>query len=311
MTETEKQQVAPFLAGIVPPLVTPLSRNGELDSASFSRLIDRVIDGGVHGIFVLGSTGEFCSLNSETRKRVVIESCEAAARRIPVVVNVSDTSLSESLELTDYSARAGATAVAICPPYYFSVTQTDLTRYMKKFAENSSLPVFLYNIPQNAHHEFTVETVARLAKLPNVVGLKNSNGSIEYISEISRIKEQKPGFSVLVGTEEIIMPAMEAGADGSVCGGANMFPKLFVKLYQAIREDHRSQAREMQDLIVRIASALYTVGTPNTSYFRGLKGVLSLLGVCGDTLAEPLASLDKEEQQELRSRLNRLLPEIE
>src|SRR4051812_18269502 len=178
--EHDERQVP--LHGIVPPLITPLTSTGEFDGASYAKLIERVIAGGVHGLFVMGSTGEFSSFSSDVRRNIVQESCDAAAKRIPVVVNVSDTCLTDSLQLTDFAGRAGAQAVAICPPFYFSVTQSDLVRYLTTFAERASLPVFLYNIPQNAHHELTVETVERLADVPNIVGLKNSNGSLEYFS---------------------------------------------------------------------------------------------------------------------------------
>jgi dihydrodipicolinate synthase/N-acetylneuraminate lyase len=156
----------------------------------------------------------------------------------------------------------------------------------------------------------TFETVERLSQVPNIVGLKNSNGSLKYNAKVNQIKRARPDFAVLVGTEEIIMPAMEAGADGSVCGGANLFPALFVKLYKAIAEGRQSQAAEIQEQVVRIAEALYTVGAPQTSYFRGLKAALAELGVCGDTPAEPLGPFSKEEREELRSRLNRLLPDL-
>jgi 2-dehydro-3-deoxy-D-pentonate aldolase len=298
------------LRGIVPPLVTPLTDAGEFDARSFARLIDRVIDGGVHGIFLLGTTGEFCSLSAETRRQVIKEGCQTAARRVPVIVNVSDTSIDESLRLTQYAASAGAAAVAFCPPYYFPVTQEDLLRYGWKFAEAADLPVFLYNIPQNAHVEFEAATVQRLAELPKVAGLKNSNGNVEYIAKVSRIKARRPDFSLLVGTEEIMMTAMEAGADGSVCGGANMFPALYVKLFDAMENKRLPQAREIQELIARIAKEIYSVGPGETSYFRGLKGALAQLGVCGDSLAEPFTVFNAEEKQELRMRLNRLLPEL-
>jgi 2-dehydro-3-deoxy-D-pentonate aldolase len=308
-TDVDQRLPSP-LRGIVPPLVTPLTGTGAFDARAYSALIDRVIDGGVHGLFLLGTTGEFCSLSGETRKQVVLEGCRAAAKRVPVVVNVSDTSLEESLRLARYAASAGAAAVAFCPPYYFSVTQEDLLRYAQKFAEAADLPVFLYNIPQNAHLEFEADTVRRLAELPNIAGLKNSNGSLEYTAKVSQIKGRRPEFSLLVGTEEIMMAAIEAGADGSVCGGANMFPALYVKLFEALQNNRRSQASEMQELIARIAKEIYSVGPPSTSYLRGLKGALTQLGVCGESLAEPLTVFNQEEKQELRSRLNRLLPEL-
>lgn len=310
MDSTGENSPKVLLRGIVPPLVTPLTPAGEFDVAAYANLLERVIAGGVHGVFVMGSTGEFTSFSSEFRHAIVQESCHIVGQRIPVVVNVSDTCLQHSLELTRFAARAGARAVAICPPFYFPVTQDDLIRYLTKFAERSELPVFLYNIPQNAHHELTPETVARLAAVPNIVGLKNSNGRLDYLSEVIRIKRHRPEFSVLVGTEEILMECVEAGADGSVCGGANMFPELFVRLYRLIVEHRNSEARAIQEMVVRIAEALYTVGAPQTSYFRGLKAALAELGVCSETLAEPFGRFSNEEREELRSRLSRLLPDL-
>lgn len=299
------------MRGIVPPLITPLTGPGKFDPQAFQTLIDRVIEGGVHGLFLLGTTGEFCSLSREIRKQVTAEGCRAAAKRVPVIVNVSDTSLEESLQLTSHAANVGAAGVALCPPYYFSVTQQDLLRYAQKFAEAADLPVFLYNIPQNARVEFEVDTVRRLAELPNVAGLKNSNGSLDYTAKVSRVKAQRPGFSLLVGTEEIMLSAIEAGADGSVCGGANMFPALYVKLFDAIETNRRAEAKQIQQLIATIAKEIYSVGPASTSYFRGLKGALAELGVCGEALAEPLTAFDSGEKQELCSRLSKLLPQIQ
>jgi 4-hydroxy-tetrahydrodipicolinate synthase len=129
------------------------------------------------------------------------------------------------------------------------------------------------------------------------------------MSKVLEIKRHRPDFAVLVGTEEILRPCVEAGADGSVPGGANMFPEFFVKLYQATI-DRRSEAARMQEQVVRIAESLYTVGAAQTSYFRGLKAALAELGVCGDTMAEPFGCFTAEEREELRSRLNRLLPDL-
>ncbi len=299
------------LRGIIPPLVTPLTDHGDLDKSGLKSVINRVLGGGVQGLFLLGSTGEFCSLNSETCKAVIDEGCASVAGRVPVIINVSNTSLDESVRLAQYAARAGAVAVAICPPYYYSVTQDDLVRYVSKFTARAELPVFLYNIPQHAHVEFTVETVYRLADLPNIVGMKNSNGDLDYLAAINRVKSRHPLFSLLVGTEEIMMASLDAGADGSVCGGANLFPRLYVRLYEAVTEGRRPQAEALQALIVRVAAAIYTVGPAPTAYLRGVKSALAQLGVCGSALAEPLGDFDQEEQEELCSRLKRLLPDIE
>lgn len=301
----------PFpLSGVVPPVVTPLMGRASLDASAFCKLINHLVESGVHGLFLLGSTGEFCSLNGRTQRAVIDQGCAAAAGRVPVVVNVSHTSLDESVRLAKYAWRAGAGAVAICPPYYFSITQNDLVRSVTKFARRVPVPVFLYNIPQNAGVEFEVETVRRLAEEPNIVGVKNSNGRLDYLSELRQIKQRRPSFSLLVGTEEITLSSLAAGADGSVCGGANMFPRLYVSLYRSAMEGTPEEAQRLQDLVIRISQAVYTIGPPSTSYFRGLKAALAYLGVCNDLLAEPLERLNDKERQELHERLAPLLPEI-
>jgi 4-hydroxy-tetrahydrodipicolinate synthase len=127
---------------------------------------------------------------------------------------------------------------------------------------------------------------------------------------VVRVKADHPAFSLLVGTEETMMSAMEVGADGGVCGGANMFPSLYVELYNHVVEGRREEAQHVQNLIMRVAQAVYTIGPASTGYLRGLKGAVAYLGVCGGSLAEPLQSLNEEEQRELRSRLIELLPMV-
>jgi 4-hydroxy-tetrahydrodipicolinate synthase len=302
--------VSKLLHGIVSPVITPLRDPETLDSTALRRVITRVLDGGVQGILLLGSTGEFASLTRDMRRAVIDEACEHVEGRVPVVVNVSDTCLAESRELAEHAARAGASALAVCPPYYFPLNQPELLHYVRRFCESVTLPVFLYNIPQYARTEFEIETVGSLAEMPKVVGLKNSNRNVGYVQAVRRITAHRADFSILIGSEEILLPAMDAGADGGVCGGTNIFPDLFAKLYQAISEARRSDAERLQFLIIRIAEDLYTVGPLNSAYLRGLKCALSLLGVCGDAMAAPLEPLDNAQKSELAERLRRLLPAI-
>jgi 2-dehydro-3-deoxy-D-pentonate aldolase len=296
--------------GIVPPLVTPFTDAGKFDRTSFVDLIERTVDAGAHGLFLLGTTGEFASLSFEGRCEVVSEGCGAVQKRVPVIANVSDTSLETSLRLSESSKASGADAVALCPPYYFSLTQEDIYLYARRFAEQSALPVFLYNIPQNAHQEFSVETVTRLAEVTNVIGIKNSNGRIEYVSALAAIKKRRPNFSLLVGNEELMLPAMRAGADGCVCGGANLFPSLFVQLFEAISSGSFEEAERLQELVSKIAEMIYTVGAPSTSYLRGMKAALAELGICKNALAEPLHPFESSDLEELRTRLREMLPAI-
>lgn len=295
------------LRGIVPPLVTPLSDAGCLDVPALHRLVTRVLGGGVHGILLLGTTGEFAGLTMDVRRALIDEGCGCVAGRVPAIVNVSGTCLAESLQLAQHAAQAGATGLAICPPYYFPLAQPELLRYVRRFCEEAPLPVWLYNIPQFAHTPFGSETVRSLAELPNIVGLKNSNGSIKYLRTIRRLTAYREDFSLLVGSEETLLGAMQAGAHGGVCGGANMFPHLFVRLYEIASDGRQTEAELLQSLIARIANELYTVGTPSSSYLRGLKYALSALGVCEETMTEPFAPFEEAERSQIDTRLQKLL----
>jgi dihydrodipicolinate synthase/N-acetylneuraminate lyase len=298
------------LQGIITPLVTPLSNSGKLDNGGLERLVEHVLNGGVHGLFVLGSTGEGPSLSVDLRCDVVRAVTRAAGNRVPVLVNVSDTALTHCLQLSEEAARADASGLAISPPCYYPLDQRQLFEYTRKVCENSPLPVFLYNVPQYAHNRFEPETVRELSYLPNVAGIKNSDGSLQYLETIRNGVSHRSDFTLLVGNEEILVPALRSGADGGVCGGANMFPRLFVRLFHAAKNGSYVEAEATQDLIVRVSKAVYTVGPRETSYLRGLKHALSLLALIDGHLAEPLQQFDAAQRTEVEERLRSLVDEV-
>ncbi len=291
------------LRGIIPPIVTPLLDPESLDADGLYALIDRLIAGRVHGIFALGSTGEAPSLSLNVRREVIDETCAAVAGRVPVLINVSENSFAHALLLAEFSAKAGASAVVWSPPCYFPIPQEDVERNAAAFAERSPLPLFLYNVPQYAHNEIAPATVGRLSHIPNIVGLKNSNGSLDYLSGVKALLAHRPEFSLLVGNEETLYPALCAGAGGGVCGGANMFPSLYVRLYEDWSNGMHSHAQALHNVVVELAGAVYGVGAPQTSYLRGLKCALSLLHGMQDVLAEPLTCFNAAERAELTARL--------
>lgn len=298
------------ISGIVVPLVTPLRPSGELDRGSLDRILEHVAGAGVHGLFVLGSTGEASSLSVELRCSLLRAVAESARVRIPLIVNVSDTAFDHTLQIAEEAARNGAFAVALSPPCYFVLDQQQLSAYTSHFCERSPLPVFLYNVPQYAHTAFEPETVCELAELPNVIGLKNSDGRLEYLQQMQSCLGRREEFSLLVGNEETLLPALRLGADGGVCGGANMFPELFVELFQAATDGGGYKAERLQQLVVEISEAVYRVGAPETSYLRGLKRALAAMALIEDALAEPLQSFEPAEKAELDARFARVLEKV-
>jgi 4-hydroxy-tetrahydrodipicolinate synthase len=287
------------LEGIIPPMVTPLDGPESLDRAGLERLIEHVIDGGVHGIFILGTTGEGPALSYRLRRELIERTCVQVARRVPVLVGITDTSYSESCALAAHAKKAGADAVVTAPPFYFAVSQGDLFRLVQLLSAKVELPLYLYNMPSLTKCCFAPETVMRAAELPNVWGLKDSSGELGYLRSIAARMQDRPDFTLLVGPEETLLDSLRIGAHGGVCGGANLFPRLFISLYQAAREGDLAAAEELQEKVRQIGRLLYGIGEAQSSYLRGLKLGLELTGICRSTLVVPYASADSSRHEML------------
>ena len=294
------------LAGIFPPLVTPLSDRDALDVAGFERLTGHVLGGGVHGLFLLGTTGEGPSLSQRLKVEVVERGCRLVGGRVPVMVGVTDPSFVDALALAGRAAEAGADAVVIAPPYYLPLSQPELAAYVERFAAASPLPILLYHIPSLTGVGFEPETVRRLLDVPKVIGLKDSGRDMTYQHTVRAIVAARPDFSLLVGPEELLAEAVLLGAHGGMCGGANMAPRLYVDLYLAASAGDLARVRELHDRVMSISDAIYSVGTSGSSYFLGLKCALAHLGLCDDLPAEPYARFPLDKRHTVRERLRQV-----
>lgn len=281
-------------------MATPLAAPDQLDVAGLERLVPHILAGEVHGLFVLGTTGEGPSLSHRTRRELVERVTRLAGTKVPVLVAITDTSREESVELGNFAAEQGASFLVLAPPYYFPMTQADLAGYVERLALDLPLPFFLYNMPSHTKVNFEPETVRRLAGLSKVQGLKDSSGDLNHFRAVHEAVRDRPDFALLMGPEELLVEAMRIGAHGGVCGGSNVFPKLFVQLYQAARDGRCAEIDRLQDLVARLGRGVYAVGD---SYLRGLKCALSVAGICADTMAEPFQPLDAAEREEVRQAL--------
>ena len=299
----------PLFHGIIPPLATPLKEQNAIDHAGLERLINHVVNGAVHALFILGTTGEAPSLSHELRLEMVRASCTITAKRIPVLVGITDTSYTETVRLGHAAAEAGASGLVVAPPYYFLYTQEDLIRYVERLAGELPLPILLYNIPQFTKVAFAVETVKRASQIPHVVAIKDSSGDLDYLGQLSQSVRHRGDFGVFIGPEEKLVDGMQAGACGGVCGGANLFPKLFVEIYNRVRNNDWAQARRLQNLVCGIGAAVYNVGDSETSYLRGLKAALASKRICSDLVAQPFARFSEEQREMLDERLSNLASE--
>lgn len=294
------------LRGIVPPMITPLNDIDSLDIAGMERLIEHILAGGVSGLFILGTTGEFSSLSYRLRYEMIDRVCKQVAGRVPVLVGITDTSLVESVNMANKAADAGAAAVVAAPPYYYATGQPELIEYYQRLAPRLPLPLYLYNMPVHTKVMMEPNTVKKIAETPNVVGLKDSSANAVYFRLVQHVMRDRPDFGLFMGPEEITAEAVLLGASGGVNGGANMFPKLYVDLYQAAAARDFDRLKPLQEKVLQISASIYTVGRFGSSYLKGLKCALSLMGICNDYLADPFNHFEKEERFKVRRGLESL-----
>ncbi len=287
-------------------MITPLVDRDTLDAPGLEQLIEHLLAGGVHGLFILGTTGEAPSLSYRLRRELVDRVCRQVAGRVPVLVGVTDTSFVESINLARHSADTGAQAVVLAAPYYFPAGQAELLEYVEDITAEMPLPVFLYNMPSHTKLSFELETLRRALDLPGIVGIKDSSAQMIYFHQVRRLAAARPEFSLLVGPEELLAESVLAGAHGGVNGGANLFPRLYVELYEAASARQLDRAAELHAQVMRLGETIYAVGKHRSAFIKGLKCALSCLGVCDDFMAEPFHRFHAAQRKQIERHLAEL-----
>jgi 2-dehydro-3-deoxy-D-pentonate aldolase len=287
------------LRGIVPPMVTPLAGPDALDVPGLERLVEHVIAGGVHGLFVLGTTGEGPALSYRLRREVIRRTCAQVANRIPVLVGTIDTTEAEILALANIAAEAGAHSVVVAPPYYLALSQNDLIRAVESIVRQSPLPIFIYNVPNPGLLRFSLQALKTCADIPGVIGFKDSSGDLSFLHQALDHFRDRPEFSILVGPEPLLAKSLLYGGHGGVSGGANVFPELYVALYNAYREGRLANMWKLQSQVDDFTKRVYAIGELESGLLRGLKCCLSLLGICESRLCSPFKPAEDRERDEV------------
>jgi len=259
------------IRGLLPAIVTPMTPDEAVDEQKLRIQIRRQLDAGVHGIFCLGTNGEFYSLDLSEKRRVIDTVVDEVAGARPVVANVGCITTRETIALAGIAAAAGVSAVSAIVPYFVAVSQEQLYRHYRGIAESVDLPVLIYNIPMRTGNAIEVETVQRLAEIPNIVGIKDSSGRLENV--VTLIRETPDDFSVYVGTDSLILPTIQEGGAGAVSGCANVFPELMVRIYESWRRGDDEDAARAQELVNPIRGT-FKLGNPNSI----VKRAVNLLG---------------------------------
>jgi dihydrodipicolinate synthase/N-acetylneuraminate lyase len=281
-------------------MVTPLLDRDTLDVAGLERLVERLLSGLVHGVFILGTSGEGPSLSHRLRRELITRTCRLVRKRFPVLVGITETAFHESVELAQHAADAGADAVVSSAPYYFPISQPELQEFIERLAPELPLPLFLYNMPQMTKTWFELETLRRLAQIDKIVGIKDSSDDISYFTKVLKLSRTRSDWSFLMGPERLIAEALKLGAHGGVNGSGQIDPALLVGLYEASVASDWKQVERLQKRLSRLGR-IYKVGRGPSAVVKGMKCALSLLGVCSDFMAEPFARFGEPERRRVRT----------
>ena len=287
--------------GIFSPTITPLDEKERVDELGFINQLNRLIDNGIHGIYLLGTSGEFTTLTNTERERAMDIAVKAIGDRVPIICGVMDTSTQRVIQNIEVAEQFGVDAVAATPGYYYpSTDDADLIEFYYDVAASTDLPVFIYNIPSTVKTAIKPYVVAQLAETcENIVGIKDSSGDwTNCLSLLARLGD-KPDFSIMLGSHTALGAAVLFGADGGVVSISNVAPKESVALYNAAKARDIDEVHRLQKLLLRL-SKIYTYGQG----VSGMKACLEILGVCNAYTTSPLLPTGESVKDEIRQLLS-------
>lgn len=280
--------------GVMAAIVSPMHDDESLNLPELANHVDRMINKGVHGLFCLGTNGEFYTLSRDERVQVIEAVVAAADHRVPVLAGVGAISTRETIELTRSAELLNVDAVSVITPYFVPLTQGELMRHYRNVADSTSLPVMLYNIPMRTGNHLEPTTVASLAGVPNIVGIKDSTGDIDVIR--SYIHATSENFAVLSGNDSLILEGLRAGAKGAVAAIANISPEWLSEIYNAWVVGDFQVAQKAQER-VNLLRGILTGGNPNSM----VKKAVNLLGYPVGSCREPVSGDSIEAELHVRS----------
>ena len=278
--------------GIIPAVVTPFSKNSEINEGVFKELLQYLATSGVHGIFVVGSQGEFYALSFEEKVRLMELAVETIGGKLPIYAGTGTNTTRETVKLSQIAEKIGISAVSVITPSYVSPTQQELYEHYLQIAKEVRLPVILYNNPARSGLQIGADLVSRLSEIPNVLGIKNS--SADFSSTVDYIMHTGSDFSVLSGHDYYIFATLMYGGKGSISATANAVPELIVEIYERFLKGDFKGSLDAQKRLVPLRKA-YSMGT----FPQVVKECLKLRNIdVGDARA-PVSALTSEQRQKL------------
>ena len=271
---------SPLFKGVIPALVTPF-RDGRIDEEAFRRLVERQIEGGVHGVAPVGTTGETATLSLEEHKRVVELCVEIVAGRVSVIAGAGSNATSEAIDLVRHAKAVGADAALVVTPYYNRPSQEGLYQHYAAVNDAAELPIIIYNVPSRTCVDISNETVARLSKLSNIKGIKDATGDLGRAS-LMRLQCGED-FCLLSGDDLSAVGYVAHGGHGVISVTANVAPKASAERMNAAMAGDFKTALYWQDKLIRLDKALFADSSPAPAKF-----LLAELGLCAEELRLPV-----------------------
>ena len=279
--------------GIIPAMVTPVTSDGKINVEALRKLTNYLIKGGVHGLFPVGSQGEFYALTFEEKKRVIEVVVEETKRRVPVYAGTGAVTTREAIALTKMAEEAGVSAVSILTPFFIRPNEEELFEHYSAIAKATRLPVLLYNNPQRTGINISAEFVARASQVENIVGIKDSSGDLTLTSEYIRRTNEK--FSVLAGRDTLIYGTLCYGGKGAIAATANVAPMVVVEIYEAFQAGDWKRSLKAQFRLAPLRLA-FDLGT----FPVVIKEALNLLGIDAGVGISPVGGIAPKAKAELK-----------
>ncbi len=278
--------------GIIPAMVTPLTVDDEINVPALRRLTNYLIQGGVHGLFPVGSQGEFWALTPDEKQQVWEVVVEETNGRVPVYAGTAAITTREAIALTRLAEKAGVDAVSFLTPFFVSPSEDELYNHYRAIAESTSLPILLYSNPARTGVKVSPGLLARLAKIENIVGIKDSGGDLQLTAEYIRVAP--PDFAVLMGRDTLIFAALLYGVKGAIAATANVVPALVVSIYERFKAGDMEGARSAQEALALLRLA-FSWGT----FPVVIKEALDLIGMEGGPARAPVGPMSDERREQL------------
>lgn len=292
--------------GVYPAMLTPFNEEGKVNEEELRKLIDWLIDEGVSGLFPLGSIGEFIHLNFEEKARIMEIAVEQSNGRVPVVPGTAASCASNCIELTRKARDLGCQAAVIAPPYYFPINQEMIEEHYEQVANAlPDFPIILYNIPSFAT-PLSYDVVKRLSRIKNVVGMKDSSGSmVDMMNFMDKVRLIGEDFNILTGREEMLYATLMVGGKGTMSATVGIVPEVMVGIYRAWLEGNIEEARKLQFSILLLIRAMWSLPFP-----LGFKAALEIRGFNMGENKQPLSDAEQFNYLKVKSRIHKILRQL-